>query len=398
MQPTNVRGFYRRPLPDTCVAFESAEGRSIFRDALEDGGMECYFPLAAQFHTQADPAFCGLGTLSMILNAFQIDPGRIWMGPWRWYSETFLDCCLPLEEVQKNGITLPQFVCLADCNGLLTQLNYASESDVQKFRNEVSAACRKPEKRVVVVSYDRRGLGQTGAGHFSPVGGYDQRRDMVLLLDVARFKYPPHWVSLTLLFDSMKSNDPATERSRGFVTLTDGGTKSKFCTVNSEGKNVSWSRITKRLSKNIREGIERKGDVCEAILDALFSVEEGETTKIVETISFYSQETRGGNTVEMEEFIRQIQSLAAFHFVTDYVTSRSLQADREMMCELATIAFLSCPDTSITETPDTSSMHRYREMMRETGGTPMVKEDVDVIQRNLIAICQCSTLRCCKPN
>ncbi|CAN0554412.1 unnamed protein product, partial [Ectocarpus sp. 12 AP-2014] len=26
--------------------------------------------------------------------------------------------------------------------------------------------------RVVVVTYDRRGLKQTGSGHFSPVGGY----------------------------------------------------------------------------------------------------------------------------------------------------------------------------------------------------------------------------------
>ena len=39
-----------------------------------------------------------------------------------------------------------------------------------------------------------RRLGQTGDGHFSPIGGYDAASDQVLLLDVARFKYPPHWV------------------------------------------------------------------------------------------------------------------------------------------------------------------------------------------------------------
>ena len=42
--------------------------------------MECYFRLAEQFRTQDDPAFCGLSTLTMVLNALAIDPGRIWKG------------------------------------------------------------------------------------------------------------------------------------------------------------------------------------------------------------------------------------------------------------------------------------------------------------------------------
>ena len=34
---------------------------------------------------------------------------------------------------------------------------------------------------------------QTGDGHFSPVAGYHAGTDSVLVLDVARFKYPPYW-------------------------------------------------------------------------------------------------------------------------------------------------------------------------------------------------------------
>lgn len=41
---------------------------------------------------------------------------------------------------------------------------------------------------------------QTGSGHFSPVGGYHDGRDMEFVLDVARFKYPPHWVPLKTHF------------------------------------------------------------------------------------------------------------------------------------------------------------------------------------------------------
>ena len=40
----------------------------------------------------------------------------------------------------------------------------------------------------VVASYDRRSLGQTGTGHFSPIAAYEKSSDSVLILDVARFK------------------------------------------------------------------------------------------------------------------------------------------------------------------------------------------------------------------
>jgi glutathione gamma-glutamylcysteinyltransferase len=72
---------------------------------------------------------------------------------------------------------------------------------------------------VLVVSYDRKGLDQTGAGHFSPIGGYHVGRDLALVLDVARFKYPPHWVETERLFRAMQSVDSATGRARGWMVL-----------------------------------------------------------------------------------------------------------------------------------------------------------------------------------
>lgn len=60
---------------------------------------------------------------------------------------------------------------------------------------------------------------QTGTGHFSPIGGYHAGRDMVLILDVARFKYPPHWVPLTLLWQAMDTIDEATGHRRGYTLI-----------------------------------------------------------------------------------------------------------------------------------------------------------------------------------
>lgn len=58
---------------------------------------------------------------------------------------------------------------------------------------------------------------QTGSGHFSPIGGYHTGKDMVLTLDVARFKYPPHWVPLELLWEAMNTIDGATGHHRGYA-------------------------------------------------------------------------------------------------------------------------------------------------------------------------------------
>ena len=58
--------------------------------------------------TQDEPAFCGLASLAMVLNALAVDPRRPWKGPWRWFHEQMLDCCRPLSEVIQTGVILDQ--------------------------------------------------------------------------------------------------------------------------------------------------------------------------------------------------------------------------------------------------------------------------------------------------
>ena len=116
------KSFHRRELKAPCVAFSSPQGRSYFEEAQKAGTLEAYFPLSEHFTTQAHPAFCGLGSLSMMLNAFLVDPGRLWQGVWRWFDDSMLDCCEPLEKVQKNGINLSKLACLARCNGMKCDL------------------------------------------------------------------------------------------------------------------------------------------------------------------------------------------------------------------------------------------------------------------------------------
>lgn len=231
-----IPSFYRRPLPESCVALSSRRGRQYFASAMTCKGLKSFFPLMEQHTTQIEPAYCGISTLTVCLNALAVDPRQNWKGPWRWYEESMLNCCMDLEQVKLTGITMKVFHCLARCQGLTSHTYYLDDqrSTLEHFRAQVCMACVEEEdgvdndeeqedlplQHVLVVSYNRQALGQTGTGHFSPIGAYDANSDSVLILDTARFKYGVHWVPLPLMYEAMKSIDPDTGRSRGYVLLS----------------------------------------------------------------------------------------------------------------------------------------------------------------------------------
>uniref|UniRef100_A0A1I7XT37 glutathione gamma-glutamylcysteinyltransferase n=1 Tax=Heterorhabditis bacteriophora TaxID=37862 RepID=A0A1I7XT37_HETBA len=226
------------------------------------GNANIYFKLSSQFRTQDDPAYCGLSTLVMVLNTLEVDPQQVWKAPWRFYHESMLDCCVPLDTVKKTGVNLNQFHCLATCNRLQSRVQYADNSDrsnrcfkydyivtdtrffiyhryssvsctyhvtliaqcilqllsafLDTLRQEIISSV-KGESTVIVANYDRSQLNQTGTGHFAPLAAFHWQSDRVLILDVARFKYPPHWVKISDLQKAMCSIDNMTKQSRGWV-------------------------------------------------------------------------------------------------------------------------------------------------------------------------------------
>lgn len=260
---------YRRPLPSDAIAFSSAEGRQVFAEALSAGGLAGYFPLAEQFHTQSDPAFCGLGSLVVALNALGIDPGRLWKGPWRWFAEELLDCCVPLAEIRKRGLDIDELACLGRCNGADVRVTRGDASNLGALRAAVAAAAAG--ESVLIAAYDRSVLGQTGSGHFSPVAGYHPARDLVLVLDVARFKYPPHWLSLERLWRATHPIDPATGQARGWLVLSPRaqGIALGFSVI-CDGE--SWRGLLERLSAVV-DALPTVADVGELARAALPLVE-----------------------------------------------------------------------------------------------------------------------------
>ena len=214
-----MTSYHRRPLPKDLIAFGSPEGRAMLSSALASGDAAAFFPLVSHLHTQSEPAWCGFGTLVTVLNALEIDPGRVWKGPWRFFGEELLICCKSLELAAAEGLSLPEVGCLAQCNGASMQMQYAVPGGLADFRLALLASVRAPAGPFTVANYDRAAMGQTGTGHFSPLAAWHAASDHVLVLDVARFKYPPHWVKVEQLWEAMCVQDPDTQQPRGYLVI-----------------------------------------------------------------------------------------------------------------------------------------------------------------------------------
>lgn len=219
-QSTTTLNFYRKPLPDSCIGFGSDAGINLFKSAMQHEFMNIYFLLGPQLRTQDEPAYCGLTSLVMVLNAFAVDPGVVWKGVWRWYHEDMLDCCAKLAKIKQRGITASQLTCAARCNQLEAEhVNVTHHSSIDVFRERVKQSCAG-NGSCIICSFNRAVLQQTGTGHFSPIGGYHPVEDCLLILETARFKYPPYWVRLEKIWEAMNSVDTETGAPRGYIILT----------------------------------------------------------------------------------------------------------------------------------------------------------------------------------
>jgi len=74
-----------------------------------------------------------------------------------------------------------------------TTAAYCHTYDFEFFQTALHASSQI-EGFHVICNLGRGVLGQTGDGHFCPIGGYNIEARKVFCFDTARFKYPPHWV------------------------------------------------------------------------------------------------------------------------------------------------------------------------------------------------------------
>jgi glutathione gamma-glutamylcysteinyltransferase len=212
---------------------------------------------------QSEPAFCGLGSLSMVLNALEIDPKRKWRGVWRWYSDDMLECCLPLEKVKEVGMTFQQLAATARGNGLHVIAKQAHQTTYQEFLADLDQVTKSKDLHMVV-SFSRSSLHQTGDGHFSPIGAYSPIENQVLVMDTARFKYPSYFVDSKQLYDAMLPLDQSTMLPRGYMLLSKGESKPlPLCRIKAQ--QLEWSELTNLFWSKIPEQLNAKASVEEIL-------------------------------------------------------------------------------------------------------------------------------------
>ena len=120
------------------------------------------------------------------------------------------DAVLPRNLLPHRGMTLDQLGAMLALHPVSIEVHHAADGGLDAFRAEASAALGAKD-HFVIVSYLRTALGQETYGHISPLAAYDAEADRFLILDVARYKYPPVWVKASELFDAMNTPDPSND-------------------------------------------------------------------------------------------------------------------------------------------------------------------------------------------
>lgn len=170
-------------------------------------------PLKAGFQPQRYRAFCGPASIATVLRAYGAEAAdqRALFTSWSAKLDAFY-----------TGVTLAELATLARDVGLRATFEYANTFAVDEFRARLKSNLSQ-EGDFILVNYDRRVLKQSGAGHISAIGAYDENRDAVLILDEAPYKYPFTWVPVPLLYNAMHTRD--TGNFRGILVVQGYGSR-----------------------------------------------------------------------------------------------------------------------------------------------------------------------------
>jgi hypothetical protein len=210
-------------LPENLINLNSRQGAALLQDSE---ALQSYWPLSIHFVTQQNQAYCGVASIVMVLNALAIPaPTTPEFEPYKIFTQDNVfnaatEKVLPLETLRQIGMTLDQIGSFVATYGVTAQVHHASDSSLDQFR-KLAREYLSTSDRYVIVNYLRKAIGQERGGHISPLAAYDADTDRFLLLDVARYKYPPVWISATELFNAMNTVDSDNEnRTRGFVLVS----------------------------------------------------------------------------------------------------------------------------------------------------------------------------------
>jgi hypothetical protein len=209
------------PTPTSTLALAAPQGQHRL---FASGTHAPYWILSKYFETQANQAYCSVASSVIALNALGVPRPMTDAYPdYPFFTQAAFfarvdPTTLDVDAVSRTGLTMEQLAAVLATYPVTVQRKYASDMTLAQFRATLREQLGAND-RVVLLNFDRKQLQEQGNGHWSPLAAYHAASDTVLVLDVARYKYPPLWVPVSALYAGARSIDSGSGRSRGLVIL-----------------------------------------------------------------------------------------------------------------------------------------------------------------------------------
>jgi Phytochelatin synthase len=183
-----------------------------------------FFTVQPYVETQQNLAFCGPASIVAVMNSLGTPrPADTHLYPYNFYTQDNIfnadtQRVKSFVMVSIGGMTLAEMASFFNALGVKATAHPADNLNEDTLRGLLKSVLAKPDARIVA-NFNRKILGQEGGGHHSPLAAYDETSDSVLILDVAKFKYPPAWIKLGDLLHAMQNVDSDSGKSRGLVVV-----------------------------------------------------------------------------------------------------------------------------------------------------------------------------------
>ncbi len=202
------------PVPANLIALAAPEGQQLIDKATRAD----YQPLSTAFEAQRRPAYCGVASSVIVINAMRPQARPL-------SQAAFFADLLTEMRVTFSGMTLDELGHLLRRHRVTVEIVHAKDSTLEAFRTLARENLARTGD-YLLVNYQRAALGQREGGHISPLAAYDVATDRMLILDVAAYRYPPVWVSTADLWNAIHTIDSTSGQTRGFAIVREGATPS----------------------------------------------------------------------------------------------------------------------------------------------------------------------------
>lgn len=204
------------------VYWDSAEGAELRTHIPKDAD---YWQLFPNFAVQNTQTYCAVASAITVLNALPIKkPVDPVYSPYGYFTQSnffspAVTKIINAQTVLAMGMTREQMVQTLVQQGVKAESIAGDSFDNDSLRTLLEKTLGNDGK-FVLVNYARATFGQVGGGHWSVLAAFDEDSDKVLILDVAKYKYPPVWVNIDALRQAIATLDTTSQKARGLVLVS----------------------------------------------------------------------------------------------------------------------------------------------------------------------------------